>query len=110
MIVPYLLYAGVGRVLIYLFQKVYADLLSGFFKGRSKEYLDKFFGCDLCFGFWVYFFLSVVFQDANVDVYIIDAIHAPIISAIITGAVTTFLVHLVVIGWRDKFSTFVIGE
>ena len=81
----------------------------GFFKGRSKEFLEELFGCDMCLGFWVYLTLALLFQYANVNVNILDIPNAPIISALITGAITSFVVHLISIGWRDKFSTFEIG-
>jgi putative flippase GtrA len=83
----------------------------GFFKGRSKEFLEELFGCDMCLGFWVYLTLALLFQYANVDVNILDIPNAPIISAIITGAITSFVVHLISIGWRDKFGVYEIkGE
>ena len=106
----YIFYAGLGKLFIFLIQKSpYMKFIIGFFKGRSKEFLEELFGCDLCLGVWVYFFLALLFQYANVDVNILDIPNAPIISAIITGAITSFVVHLISLGWRDKFSTFEIG-
>lgn len=106
----YIFYAGLGKLFIFLIQKSpYMKFIIGFFKGRSKEFLEELFGCDMCLGFWVYLTLALLFQYANVNVNILDIPNAPIISALITGAITSFVVHLISIGWRDKFSTFEIG-
>lgn len=108
----YIFYAGLGKLFIFLIQKSpYMKFIIGFFKGRSKEFLEELFGCDMCLGFWVYLTLALLFQYANVDVNILDIPNAPIISAIITGAITSFVVHLISIGWRDKFGVYEIkGE
>jgi hypothetical protein len=106
----YIFYAGLGKLFIFLIQKSpYVKLIIGLFKGRSKAFLEELFGCDLCLGFWVYLILALVLQYANIDVNVVDIQYAPIISAIITGAITSFVVHLISIGWRDKFGTFEIG-
>jgi len=109
-VILYIFYAGLGKLFIFLIQKSpYMKFIIGFFKGRSKEFLEELFGCDMCLGFWVYLTLALLFQYANVNVNILDIPNAPIISALITGAITSFVVHLISIGWRDKFSTFEIG-
>ena len=106
----HIFYAGLGKLFIFLIQKSpYMKFIIGFFKGRSKEFLEQLFGCDLCLGFWVYLFLALLFQYANVNVNVLDIPNAPVISAIITGAITSFIVHLISIGWRDRFGTFEIG-
>jgi len=111
-VILYIFYAGLGKLFIFLIQKSpYMKFIIGFFKGRSKEFLEELFGCDMCLGFWVYLTLALLFQYANVDVNILDIPNAPIISAIITGAITSFVVHLISIGWRDKFGVYEIkGE
>lgn len=106
----YIFYAGLGRLFIFLIQKSpYIKFFVGFFKGRSKEFLDELFGCDLCLGFWVYLTLALIFQYANVNVNVLDIPYAPVISAIITGAITSFVVHVFSAGWKDLFGTFEIG-
>jgi len=108
----YIFYAGLGKLFIFLIQKSpYMKFIIGFFRGRSKAFLEELFGCDLCLGFWVYLTLALLFQYANVNINVLDIPHAPIISAIITGAITSFVLHLISIGWRDKFGVFEIkGE
>ena len=108
----YIFYAGLGKLFIFLIQKSpYMKFIIDFFKGRSKEFLEELFGCDMCLGFWGYLTLALLFQYANVNVNILDIPNAPIISALITGAITSFVVHLISIGWRDKFGVYEIkGE
>ena len=104
----YIAYSLIGKLFIYLFQiSPYPKLIIRLFKGKEGGFLDKLFSCDLCLGFWIYFFLALVFQYANVDVNIIKIV--PVFDQIVTGAFTTFVIHLVSIGWKDKFGTFVIG-
>jgi len=111
----YIFYAGLGKLFIFLIQKSpYMKFIIGLFKGRSKRFLEELFGCDLCLGFWVYLILALLFQYANVNytnanVNILDIPNAPLISAIITGAITSFVVHVFSVGWKDLFGTFEIG-
>jgi hypothetical protein len=53
-------------------------------------------GCDLCLGFWVYTTLCFLF---NVNIINLDQI----ISKILTGAISSFIVHIFVTGWKAKF-------
>jgi len=107
----YLFYAALGRLFIFLIQKSpYVRWVIGLVsRERSRAFLEELFGCDLCLGFWVYLVLALLFQYANVNVNVLGIPNAPVISAIITGAITSFVVHVFVIGWRDRFGTFEIG-
>ena len=106
----YIFYAGLGKLFIFLIQKApYTKFIIGFFKGRGRSFLEELFGCGLCLGFWIYTFLALLFQYANVNVNILDIPYAPLISAIITGAITSFAVHVFSTGWKDLFGTFEIG-
>ena len=89
MSVEFLVFAIAGRLLIYLIQKW----------GKDLNLLVKLTGCDLCVGVWVYAILSGLFQIRLLeDVYW----YVPVVSEIITGCVTSYLVHLVTIGFREK--------
>lgn len=94
----FLIYLGVGKLIIYLVQK--------FVSSNSKsEFFNKLISCDLCLGTWVYCIIALAFK-----VVILEDVFTPvpILSELITGAVTTFGVHLLYIGWREKFSVVVI--
>ena len=87
----------IGKLLIYLLQQF----------PPTKKFKIKFFAdlfeCDLCLGVWIYFILS-----AFLHFEIISAVfvYVPVISEAITAAVTSFIVHLVTMGWRAKFEIF----
>ena len=107
----YLFYAALGRLFIFLIQKSpYVRWVIGLVRReRSRAFLEELFGCDLCLGFWLYLVLALLFQYANVNVNVLDIPNSPVISAIITGAITSFVVHVFVIGWRDRFGIIEIG-
>jgi len=72
----------------------------GKFIGRDdiRGFLQELFSCDLCLGVWVYAILALIMKMNMYSFYV------PIVSEFLTGASTAFIVHLVSIGWTDKFS------
>lgn len=89
----WLLFALLGKLLIYLTQQ---------FPPIQKikiEFFQKLFECDLCLGVWIYFALSFVLKSDIFD------LNVPILGEFLTGTVTSFLVHLVSIGFKMKFGT-----
>jgi hypothetical protein len=92
-----LVFLGIGKLFIYLFQKspIPRVLPDGILKELSE--------CDLCLGFWVYLFLGVILNK-DLD----EEIENQIISKLATASFATFVIHLLSIGWREKFSTYVI--
>jgi hypothetical protein len=108
----YFVYALVGKLLIFLWQQF---PLSGYLSSKSKL-LQKLFGCDLCLGVWIYWFLAIVFEEANMFLYIVDkyignpglAVFFYIFTAFLTGAITSFIVHIFSMGWNAKFQTLVV--
>lgn len=91
-------YALAGKILIFLFQKVFNDNYSP----TNENFLVKLFKCDLCLGFWVYSLLAFVFK---IDIFESEYI---IISEVLTGAVTTFVVWVFSEGWSAKFREIVL--
>ena len=93
MTAEFLLFLGVGKLLIYLGQK--------FIHSNAKnEFINKLFACDLCLGVWIYSILAMMYK-INIlsDVFP----YIPIVSGIIAGCVASFVVHLATIGWKTKF-------
>lgn len=90
------IYLVIGRLLIYLWQQF---PLPGFLENiKTIDYLHH---CDLCSGVWVYGVLSFVMA---VDV--LQALgfwYVPFISELVTGAVTSFVMHLLRLGWNARF-------
>jgi hypothetical protein len=83
------------------FQKI--PLLSRLFE--EGKFLQELFSCDLCLGVWVYTVLAFFFR-AN----IYDMFYIPVISEILTGITTSFIMHVFSVGWKALFSVTVIGE
>ena len=99
MSIAFIVYVAVGKLAIYLSQKF------PYFINSKFEFIRKLFECDLCLGFWIYFLLSAFLRVRLFeDVYL----YVPLVSEIITGCVTSFGMHLISIGWREKFSTVII--
>ena len=101
--VKFILFAGLGRLLIFTIQKhPLARIL------REKHWLlDELIECEFCLGFWVYLVLSFLVRPEFFGEYIQ---YVPVITEILEGIVVSFLVHIFSVGWRDKFSIIVIGE
>lgn len=95
----FLLYAIIGKLLIYLGQK-FPPLAESRFK-----FVRNLFACDLCLGCWIYTILAAFLSVRLLqDVYF----YVPVVTEVITGCATSFLVHLISIGWQEKFNTIVI--
>ena len=93
MVLWFFTYAFAGRLIIFLFQKVF----SANYKSSKENFLTKLFSCDLCLGFWVYFALAFFLK---IDILELEY---KIISECLSGAITTFLVWLVARGWDAEF-------
>lgn len=94
----YLIYLFIGKVLIYFGMKFSSD------NEISNKFIRNLLSCGLCWGFWVYtalsFFLGVqLFREYY---------YVPILSELITGGISSLLVHLISIGWREQFSVITI--
>ena len=62
------------------------------------KFLQEALECDLCTGFWVYTALCFTFNVNIVPEF-------PIVSQVLTGAISSLLVHLVSIGCKEKWQT-----
>lgn len=99
MSIEFLIYATVGKLVIFFAQKF------PYFAKSKVEFIRKLFECDLCLGFWVYGLLSALLHVRLFeDVYP----YVPVASEMTTGMVVSFAIHLISIGWKEKFSTVVI--
>jgi len=102
-LVPYFLYAVAGKVIIFLWQK---------FPVSKWKVFAQVSSCDLCLGVWIYSFLAVFFgEEVNPFIYLVDkyldrielTVFVYFLTCFLTGAVTSFLVHLISLGWNSKF-------
>jgi len=95
-------YALIGRLTIYLLQKFPKHSLPFIGKlFREGKFLDELFSCDMCLGVWIYTGLAFIMNMNMVGEYF----YIPILSEFLTGAIMSFVMHLISIGWDAKFST-----
>lgn len=97
----WLLFAATGRVLIYVWFQF--PLPSKFYLKKTYFYttINKLHSCDLCAGVWLYGLLALV---TGADMFSVGSV----VTMLATGAVTSLLVHIFVIGWKSKFEVVVI--
>ena len=99
-VTDYFVFCVVGRIIIFVIQKAshsYLSLMKPDTKARG--FLTELFGCDLCLGIWVYVFLAW-FLNVNV---LYEYGYIPIVSWILTGIITSFLVWLIMTGVMTRF-------
>lgn len=106
MILSYIVYASIGRLIIWLLQKFPFQkvlLIGKLFE--DGKFLHDLFSCDLCLGFWVYTVLAYIMQ---IDILEGWFMPTPIVDEIFTGIITTSIVHLIRIGWQSEYTETVI--
>lgn len=95
----YFVFCAVGRIIIFVIQKASPSYLSLMTNENRRDFLTKLLGCDLCLGVWIYFFLAW-FLDVNV---LYEYVYVPVLSWIVTGIITSFLVWLIMTGIATRF-------
>ena len=102
-VVDYLIFASIGKLIIYIIQTFPLDTVLGIGKlFREERFLGKLWSCDLCLGVWVYFALALMFEVNVLPAYF------PIVTPMIMGMMTSLLVHLISLGWSAKFKEIII--
>jgi hypothetical protein len=94
----YILYLLIGRLLIFIGMKF------PLFTKSRYGFVRELFSCDLCLGVWIYTLLSI----ASGEILFKSWFYFWGLNELITGCVSAFLVHVFLIGWREKFQTIVI--
>jgi hypothetical protein len=97
--IDWIIYLGIGEILIFIWMK---------FPLQTKfEFFNKLHECPLCSGVWIYFFLALL---TRVDLLHIlgFSYYFPIFSELVTGGVSSFLMWILVSGWKSKFETVII--
>ena len=70
----------------------------------QNNFIKNLLSCDLCWGFWVYGWVSFIMG----EVLFRDYYYLPIFSEVVTGGISSFIVHVFVLGWKSKFEVLVI--
>ena len=98
-------FALIGKLIIFLLQRFltsHLPLIGRLFE--EERFLGKLFSCDLCLGFWVFSGLSFI---TNVNVTG-ELFNVPILSEFITGAIVSFIMHLISAGWNAQYQNVII--
>ena len=101
MLSGWLVFILLGRLAIYVVMQIPLP------KSLAKiEMIKKLHDCDMCFGVWVYSILAGFLQ---IDILeLLGFWYVPLVSEILVGIVTSFLVHIFIIGWKAKFDVVVV--
>lgn len=98
-------FALVGKLIIYLlqifpFQKL--PIIGTLW--NEDKFFEELFGCSLCLGFWIYTGINLWFQ-IN---FLQEIFYVTIVSEAISGAIMSYVMHLLSIGFREKYFIVVI--
>lgn len=100
-VAKWILFLVIGKIVIHIWMQFH---LPKFLK--KNEWFTKLHDCDLCSGVWVY---SVMAFFMGVDlVEVLGFGYIPLLGAIITGIVVSWVVHIFTLGWRAKYEVVVI--
>lgn len=94
----FLVYVIVGKILMYFSMKFARD------NGITKGFIGRLLACGQCWGFWLYSLLSLLLGER----LFIEFFYVPFISEVITGGITSLIVHLITLGWREQFEVITI--
>lgn len=96
--ISYLLYLLLGQLLIYFGMKF------PYFRDSKFSYVKQLFSCSECLGVFIFTGLSIVMGEHLFG----NLFYFPLVSEVITGTFSSFLMHLLTIGWREKFFVVII--
>jgi len=97
----WLVYASLGKLIIHLWMKFYLpDWLSKF------EFLTKLHECGLCSGVWIFIFLAFCMNIDIINLWFY--VNVFIVGKVITGMLTSWLVHVFSIGFSELYLTVVV--
>jgi len=92
----WILYTIIGKILIYLWMKFpFSE------KIEKIKFIKELHECDLCSGVWFYSILAFVWKVHFLGIWF-DFVYIPFIEELVTGCVTSYVVHLLSIGFREK--------
>jgi hypothetical protein len=94
-----ILLALLGKLLVYIVQVFpLTEKIT-----NKNSFLRELVECDFCLGCWIYFFLNLFFR-----VWFEQITYVPILSPFLMGIFISFIVHLISLGWKEKFGVIVI--
>jgi len=103
----FLLVVLFGRLTIYLAQKFpLPEVL------RRYNGIVEWHSCILCMGVWVYTILSWIFRVdlLSTAFYELGTIYVPFVSEFLTGALTSWLMYIFEIGFKERYLSITVVE
>jgi hypothetical protein len=93
--ISWIIYAVIGKLLIYFWQKFPLP------EKIEKTKIGQLHSCGICSGFWIYTALAFLL---NVDLLQAWFGFTPmlVLSEIITGCITSYLIHLLSLGFAEQ--------
>ena len=99
MSVSFLIYLLAGKVLIFFGMKFAED------NEIPIKFIRTLLSCPICWGFWVYGVLSFLLGEQLFwEIY-----YVPIVSELVTGGISSLIIHLISVGWKEQFTIIRIG-
>jgi len=97
----FLLVVLFGRLSIYLVQKF-----------PLPQFLNEWQSCSLCSGVWIFSMLSAIFRvDLLSTIFFeLGVSYTPFVSEFFTGAITSWMVYIFEIGFRERYLNVTILE
>jgi hypothetical protein len=93
----WVIYLALGKIFIYLWQQF--PLPS---RLEKIKVINKLHLCSLCSGVWIYSILACAMR---MDILVLFGFpFVFLIGWIVTGGVSSFLIHLISMGWNDQFA------
>ncbi len=101
LLAKWIIFLILGRIVIHIWQQFHFPRFL-----KKYEWLKKLHECDLCSGVYAYSILSFFMETDLLEVTGFGYI--PIIGAVVTGIVISWLVHVFILGWKAKYEIVVI--
>ncbi|MBT7009124.1 hypothetical protein HN960_01645, partial [Candidatus Peregrinibacteria bacterium] len=97
----FLLVVLFGRLTIYLVQKF-----------PLPQFLNEWQNCSLCSGVWIFSILAAIFRVDLLSTvfYELGVGYVPFVSEFFTGAITSWMVYIFEIGFRERYLNVTILE
>lgn len=93
----WLVYASLGKIVISLWMAFhFPGWLSKF------KWLELLHECDLCSGVWVYVALAFLWKIDILQLWF-GIPNVYVVSSVVTGMLTSWLVHIFSIGFKEKY-------
>lgn len=101
LLAKWVLFILLGKIIIHVWMKFE---LPKFVK--KSVWWMRLHDCDMCSGVWIYSILSFF---TEIDLLEVAGMgYIPLVGAIITGIVISWLVHIFTLGWKAKYEVIVI--